>query len=600
MMDYGLLWILAMLTSLFITAFVVTLFSSVKKRLWRWLGLLAVIGVLTFIFGIASLITGLMYYNNLIIPSWLFPYTTSFSIIYLIAAILIWRKGLSAKAGTPPARGWKKIILASSMLIGIILTLITYTLIDLNRQIEFSNVNSDLKTRLQGIWPSKPLSHLNAYPLYEQVSNALDEKERDRIRDYVKPDHNALAPEIVELLSRNQQLIDTLHQASNRPFHFWGSPIDTCILALFEFPRFPEYRQLAGLLGLKAKAETLSDNPAGAVKELTVIRSMAKHLQSSPNLILWLYSHIVAKQESDYMEYLLAQTQYANGLFPFPIKNTPSILQSCKGLMVNETAIGVQLPFLMMQQREVIEHFVRTYSEMLHSFGASPPISMPYILHPLPRSLWRVFIGQSYVDNIRDKWDVICKINESGYKHWRDFSALEKGLEGKRVSLMYLILNHPFGGDIHLGILSYIHRIIRIDVYHQLIDLAIAASAYLEAKGSYPEAVDDLVPGYLEIVPMDLYDGKPLKIKKVQGGLDLYSVGLDPKDLEESSRWGGPIHFYLGRKAYEKYRIQPAKIKRAQEEEERKERERKRLEWEKKRKREPGAALKKKPKRKRK
>jgi len=602
-MDYGLLWVLAMVTSLFITAFVAALFSLLKKGLWRHIWMFMVIGVLTFTFGIASLSTGLMYFNNLIIPSWLFPYTISFSIIYLIAALVIWRRGLSAKAGTPPARGWKKIILASSMIIGIILTLITYTLIDLNRQIEFSNVNSDLKTRLQKIWPSNPPPRLNAYLLYEQAYSALTTEDRDRILDYTKPDQHAIKPEIMKLVKRNQKVIDKLHQASQKPLYFWDSPSDTSILLLFEFSQFPGgYRHLAGLLGLKAKAEVLSGNPAGAVKELAVIRSMAEHVQSSPDTLCWMYSLAVTKQECDFMEYLLAHTHSVNGLFEFPITAAPSALQSCKGSMINETAMEAQLPFLMMQQRKVIEHFIRTYSEMFKGFGASPPIVLPYILHQFPRSLWRVFIGQSYVNNIRYKWKKINIITESNYKHWRDFIALKTGPEGKRKSLIYPILNPRLGDDDHVWIFDYIHhRIISIDVYHQLIDLAIAASAYLEEEGSYPSSVNDLVPRFLELVPIDPYDGKPLKIKKVQGGLDLYSVGPDPKYLEEGSRWGvPPIHFYLGREAYEKYRVEPAKLKRAQEEEERKERERKRMEREKKRKTKPGTILKKKRKPKRK
>ena len=251
---------------------------------------------------------------------------------------------------------------------------------------------------------------------------------------------------------------------------------------------------------------------------------------------------------------------------------------------------------LMMQQREVIEHFVRTYSEMFKSFGASPPIGLSYILHPLPRSLWRVFIGQSYVGNVRDKWEKINRITESGYKHWCDFSLVKASLEGGRESLMHSVLNDPFGGDKQLWILNFINRIIVIDVYHQLIDLAIAASVYREVEGSYPETVDDLVPAFLENVPIDPYDGKALKIEKVPGGLDLYSAGPYPRDVAEGSRWQEPIHFYLGRKAYETYRVEPAKLKRAQEAEERKEQERKQMEWDKKRKSKPGTILKKKRK----
>ncbi len=561
------LWILAMFTSLFFTALAVSFSSSFKKKLWRHLVILAVIGMLTFIFGIASLITGLMYYNNLIIPSWLFPYSTSFSLIYLITALVIWHKGLSAKASTPRAGEWKRVILACSMSIGIVLSLTTYTLIDLSRQIEFTNVNSDLKTRLQGTWPSKPPPHLNAYPLYEQVSNALDEQERDRIRDCVKPDQNALAPETQELLSRNQQLIDTLHQAADRPFHFWGSPVGTSLLLLFQFPDFPSYHHLAGLLGAKAKAEAFSGNPAGAVKELTVIRSIVKHLQSSPQLILWLYSLAVTANEHDYMEYFLAQNPSVDGLFPFPIHNTQSILPSCKGWLINEAANELQLPFLMMQRKEVIENLMRTHDEMYESIGGAPSIFLPYVLHPLPRSLWRVFIGRSYLSNVRDKWEKINIIAESKYSPWRDFSPLKAGLEGKRGSLLNFLLYPILGGNDPNAFPKLINRrIVMIDVYNRLMDVALAASAYREAKGFYPESVDDLVPAFLETIPIDPYDGKTLKMKKVQGGLDFYSVGPDQEDLKEVSRWLGPIHFYLGREAYEKYRVKPANIKRAKEE----------------------------------
>ena len=129
-MEYGILWIFAMLTSLSITTLAVAMFSSFKHRLWRHLGILTIIGGLIFIFGIVSLFTGLMYYNNLILPSWLFPYTTSFSLIYLIAALVILRRGFSVNKGSIPALDWNKRILTFSLFLGMILTLTTYYLID--------------------------------------------------------------------------------------------------------------------------------------------------------------------------------------------------------------------------------------------------------------------------------------------------------------------------------------------------------------------------------------------------------------------------------------------------------------------------------------
>lgn len=79
--------------------------------------------------------------------------------------------------------------------------------------------------------------------------------------------------------------------------------------------------------------------------------------------------------------------------------------------------------------------------------------------------------------------------------------------------------------------------------------------------GSYPAKLEDLMPVYLDRIPQDPFDSKQtLKMKPVGGGIDLYSIGpgsesqpLDP----------GAIHLYLGREAYEKFRLKPAQGKRA-------------------------------------
>ena len=592
-MDYAVLWLLAMVTCLLLTALAAGLFSSLKKPRWRRWGMFLIVGFLTFLFGIVSLLSGLMHFNNLIIPSWLFPYDVSFALVYLIASIMIWRKGLVTKAEKPPARAWRRGILASCLFLGIVLTMTTYNQIDLNRQIEFSNVNNDLIRRLQEIWPSKPPPHLNAFPMYKQASDALTTEDRIRIIDYIKADQKSTKPEITELIERNQGVIDMLHLASQRPVSFLGRPTDTSMLIDFEYPEFPRYRQLAGLLGLKAKKEALSGNLAGAFDELTIIRSMARHLRNSPNLVSYMYSWALTEEEFDFTEYCLSQTHSVNRFFAFPISAGPSVLQSCKGMLTNESAGEVRVPFLMMQQKKTIEDFIQKNSEMLKSIGASPPMVLLYVLKPFPRSLWRVFIGQSYVENVRNKWELIKQITESGYKQWRDFSRVKTTLDKSRESLIYPILGGSFG---HLLNSPYIYRIISIDVYHQIIDIAIAVSGYLEAKGSYPDRVDDLVPVFLEKVPIDPFDGKPLKIKKVPGGLDIYSTGPDPKDFVHDSKWGGVIHFYLGREAYEKYRVEPAKLERAREVEKRKGLERKRMEREKLRKSGAAPVLKKKRK----
>jgi len=188
----------------------------------------------------------------------------------------------------------------------------------------------------------------------------------------------------------------------------------------------------------------------------------------------------------------------------------------------------------------------------------------------LPRSLWRVFIGQSYLADLKNNLATLHRITESKYEHWRHFVPLKAAVKKKRQSFMMDILDTYIGDeqDVATLILNFMNqRIILIDVYNQLIDLAVASSAYQEAKGFYPETVEELVPAYLDAVPIDPYDGKPLKMQKVQGGLDLYSVGPVSNGYQGSSGDRKPVHFYLGKEAYERYRAQPARIERTREEE---------------------------------
>ena len=59
---------------------------------------------------------------------------------------------------------------------------------------------------------------------------------------------------------------------------------------------------------------------------------------------------------------------------------------------------------------------------------------------------------------------------------------------------------------------------------------AIAVRRFGLAHGRYPETLDELVPEYLEAVPVDLFDAKPLRYKKVDEGFVVYSVGENGVD----------------------------------------------------------------------
>jgi hypothetical protein len=59
---------------------------------------------------------------------------------------------------------------------------------------------------------------------------------------------------------------------------------------------------------------------------------------------------------------------------------------------------------------------------------------------------------------------------------------------------------------------------------------ALAAERYRQKHGRWPEELKDLVPEFLKAVPVDPFDGKPLRYRHDPAGVVVYSAGPDRKD----------------------------------------------------------------------
>ncbi len=89
------------------------------------------------------------------------------------------------------------------------------------------------------------------------------------------------------------------------------------------------------------------------------------------------------------------------------------------------------------------------------------------------------------------------------------------------------------------------HR--QIDVRYDLTRTALALEAHRIEKGTYPDALTDLVPGHLAALPVDHFDDQPLIYRRAGEGYVLYSVGANGLDDGGTSddRQTGDIIFSL-------------------------------------------------------
>ncbi len=65
---------------------------------------------------------------------------------------------------------------------------------------------------------------------------------------------------------------------------------------------------------------------------------------------------------------------------------------------------------------------------------------------------------------------------------------------------------------------------------------ALAIEGFREAQKRLPESLAELVPKCIEAVPLDPFDGKPLRFKKLEKGYVVYSIGQDGADQGGADR----------------------------------------------------------------
>jgi hypothetical protein len=60
--------------------------------------------------------------------------------------------------------------------------------------------------------------------------------------------------------------------------------------------------------------------------------------------------------------------------------------------------------------------------------------------------------------------------------------------------------------------------------------VALAVERYRVVHNRWPDSLDSLVPQFLAKVPLDPYDAKPLRYRRLEDGVVIFALGPDGKD----------------------------------------------------------------------
>ncbi|MFH1092205.1 MAG: hypothetical protein V1742_11620 [Pseudomonadota bacterium] len=442
----------------------------------------------------------------------------------------------ASKYGTVVASGWSRSKIWVAMILTVGTVIMTWMFTDLNRQTDLLLIRNETTSEALRLLPPRVSQDQNAALLYDRAALILgDWKELPSwFIDSERADFDPASPEAVKFLKDNARVLNLVYRASTLPYFYVPVDVNNIISTLM--PNFLKDRNRSKFMSLQARSRAKEGDLAGAIKDLAVMNRMTQHLQEQPGMLPLMYSFAMDSSRIKTLEYILAAAPEATAdWITLPVHVSKSMRHELRESLFIERTASLQV---------------------FSIIGLDTSKELDIFNYGFIRSFWRVFLFPNDVASTRRQFDEWLRwVDRPYYKVSRQIMAMRDLMEKK-----------PSGYLTSFFYISYERLMLNTaqrDAQRGLSELALAITAYKAAEGKYPPTLNSLVPQYMAELPLDPFDGTPLKAKILEGGLDLFAQGPG-KDEPTLYSLKGPIHFYLGQAVYQKYRVEPA-IKESQE-----------------------------------
>ncbi|MHC4244140.1 MAG: hypothetical protein ACYSU4_17170 [Planctomycetota bacterium] len=316
-------------------------------------------------------------------------------------------------------------------------------------------------------------------------------------------DPNTLLVE--KFLSDNEKILTLLHEAAS--IDHCRYPIGFIQESDQGAPWLKNLRKCAHLLRLNVLIQCESKNSEKAMESIHSTLSLAK--SSNVPLLLHQLIHISVKATAyKNIERLLNRVQ----LTEEQLMKLSSWIEEAdidkgyKRVLVGEQCLGLNT-------------FIGHVKEISGEFGSEGGLSIIFL------AFWRVTglndrDATQYIDIMQE---LIDAMELSADKRLLVFDSLQKDVDsGKRGGFLTRMLMPAFG------------RLMQIETRHlahlRVTQTAIAIQRYRLTEGRLPQSLENLVPAYMEVVPIDPFDGQDLKYRTLETGFVVYSIGDDLTD----------------------------------------------------------------------
>jgi hypothetical protein len=504
-MILGLLWIEVLLACLLFAAVRITSGLRYKSRLARWAACgTGVLLPLVVLGGPLAATAFLRFVGGMRHGG--FNSTAALVVCYLVSAAIVVAVGTRRdQTGARRARSWPlwRLVLALLVVAGLIV--MGYWNLSRQMQAEVQALRKEagaLAVSMAGPPISDSANAASQYRLaHDQYQAAVAAGDKPDEYAYTRMDPQSA--EVAAHLQRQQQALETIRRAAEMPACRLQADYSHPSLSNTRVEELNAFRESASLLAVAAKAQAAAGNVDMALADCRRIYAMGRHPDPTSQIINALVSmaidSLASKTVAQVLPSATSSAQLAGFSAPDPQALAPAFADDLRG----EEALGMTM-------------ICDIASGKRAAPGGIPPAAGGV--------LWLLWLREDmagYRELMHREQRLVQQPYCQTVGEWQQIRSNLGRRNG--YGLMTGILMPDQG--------AANRAMVKVQVFRLAVGVALAATRYWLDHGDYPPTVAALVPDYLPAIPVDPFDGQPLRFKKSSdGSVVIYSVGPDGKD----------------------------------------------------------------------
>jgi hypothetical protein len=517
-MDFALLWIDALLSSLLWVGVIVAFAGRFKRRWIRGAFLCLVIlmpllGLGLFVASAAMMKFVAKVENNS------FIYAVSLGSAFVVGMLLILLRASRHESDRVPASAtWPRGLLLLAWFAVLTLGYMTLCNMDFAIRTRCALLSEKINSVYQANSPALVSDTQNAAPIYEKVFARLRDDPPSDVNnppfgDSLTFDPNE--PATIAFLSRQASTITLLRQAAALP----GCRFDQDLGNPNSFLAggLNQVRNAANVLKLHALEEIAHGHAASAIADTAAIYAISRHFGERQMLIGALVGVGIDELGDSTLEATLPAVQSPSDLAGLHMQEMRSIERMIQQALRGEEISGLAHFVDMPNQSPVIDTRQTTFT-----IG-------------LAGAYFRVFVLDldAYIKLLENMQDAAVLPYYQAREQMQNID--------QRTGM--------FSSTLRPVLLQFILSCARVEAMDACAQTAVAMTRFRLDHGTLPSNLKDLVPAYLDAVPIDPFNGQPIRLRIKPSQWIIYSVGpenIDHGGMEINQDWKkGDIIFTL-------------------------------------------------------